>query len=184
MVQGGQVKAARFMTIAPDALPPVDDAYDGPLDRLPRRRSEDREAGAMRRTGPRAGASAGARGRGAGVRAGRAADVPADLRADPVRLPLLVADHRRRPPPGRRRASMVVGQGLGDLRACPGVEARTHAAVGDRRRSRRPTATTDAAGSTARPAGAASATYVEVTVVVPVARPRDLPFLPCRTTAG
>ena len=31
LIQGGQVKATRFMTIAPAALPAVDDAYQGPL---------------------------------------------------------------------------------------------------------------------------------------------------------
>lgn len=31
VLQGGHVKAARFMTIAPDALPPVTTDYDGPL---------------------------------------------------------------------------------------------------------------------------------------------------------
>jgi Flp pilus assembly protein TadG len=30
VVQGGKLKAARFMTIAPDALPPVGSSYDGP----------------------------------------------------------------------------------------------------------------------------------------------------------
>lgn len=30
VIQGGQLKAARFMTVAPDALPPVGDSYDGP----------------------------------------------------------------------------------------------------------------------------------------------------------
>ena len=30
VVQGGKLKAARFMTIAPDALPPVGDSYNGP----------------------------------------------------------------------------------------------------------------------------------------------------------
>ena len=31
VIANGQVKAARFMPIAPDALPPVTDSYDGPL---------------------------------------------------------------------------------------------------------------------------------------------------------
>jgi hypothetical protein len=31
LLQGGKLKAARFMTIAPDALPQVADDYDGPL---------------------------------------------------------------------------------------------------------------------------------------------------------
>jgi hypothetical protein len=31
MMDGGKLKAVRFMTIAPDALPPISSSYDGPI---------------------------------------------------------------------------------------------------------------------------------------------------------
>ena len=69
LMQGTELRALRFMTIEPSALPAVPTSYSGPDLGLPGRRSQDREAGeVMRRLRPQP--SRGRRRR-ARVRAGR-----------------------------------------------------------------------------------------------------------------